>query len=282
MRSGLPGALCRTGCGKPTWNGKVGEKCSRQCTGPSSGPSGGPVCVTPGCGKPAWQSKQGFKCSRRCGTEVQNADKEGAKCRCGKPTWNGKPGGKCSKRCDERPRAADDSWKRQQFQEQALEVAEIERRRQRDYAFDGDVTAALAWNNPSDLDLHAEMALADGRTETISYSNTKFAGGELDVDANAGEIIPEPVENIYWKSPPAGEYTIKVHLYTFRDAAGDEYNGDDIPSSAEVPFAAMLKLQGLPNGPLTKKSAAKRGEPVEVFRFKVDGNGIIKVTNPRM
>jgi len=85
---------CAAGCGKPTWNGKVGEYCSKACR---SGSSPSAICATPGCGKPSWNGQPGEYCTKFCKAGVSRAT-----CLtpgCGKPTWNGDANQYCSKAC---------------------------------------------------------------------------------------------------------------------------------------------------------------------------------------
>merc|ERR1712110_772573 len=103
-----------------------------------------------------------------------------------------------------------------------------------------------------------------GRFE-ISYNNRQVGKGYLDVDMHArdGEEVPEPVENIFWKKPDAGVYSIKVHLYKKRGSR-----------DAAIPFRALLKRDGEEN--LSREGVVEMaGERrwVEVFRFSVDAEG---------
>merc|ERR1719271_2188904 len=124
----------------------------------------------------------------------------------------------------------------------------FESRRQREKAKDGAITTSLAWNDPSDLDLHAHVYLASGGVQTINYRNTKAAGGILDVDMHArdGEEVPEPVENIFWKNPPAGTYSIHVHLYRKRGTR-----------DSAIPFRVLLKREDEED--LSKEGEVKMG-----------------------
>merc|ERR1719199_2190737 len=108
-------------------------------------------------------------------------------------------------------------------------------RLQREKAKTGAVSVSLAWNDPSDLDLYAKVFLAKGGFEQVYYSNKHAAGGYLDVDMHArdGEESNEPVENIFWKKPPAGVYVIYVNLYKKRGTRG-----------ATIPFRALLRREG--------------------------------------
>jgi len=140
-------------------------------------------------------------------------------------------------------------------------------RLEREHAKTGAVTASLAWNDPSDLDLHARVILAKGGQADISYRNKHAAGGTLDVDMHAreGEEVDEPVENIFWKKPPAGIYSIRANLYKKR---GER--------AAAIPFRALLQRDGEED--LSREGALENGAgktSVECFRFTVDGDGEI-------
>lgn len=77
---------------------------------------------------------------------------------------------------------------------------------------DAPLRVSLAWFNPDDLDLAAQCP--DG---TIYFGNK---AGILDVDMNAhGPKSPTaPVENLSWKKPRNGKYTIQVNQYYKRSA----------------------------------------------------------------
>jgi len=145
----------------------------------------------------------------------------------------------------------------------------------REKAKTGAVSAALAWNDPSDLDLHATVILSRGGTANISYQNKQAAGGYLDVDMHArdGDEVAEPVENIFWKKPPAGVYSITAKLYKKRGTR-----------EAAVPFRAVLKRDGeddLSREGALENEGGKRN--LEIFRFHVDDDGEItmgKVGDP--
>jgi len=137
-------------------------------------------------------------------------------------------------------------------------------RLQRENAKTGAITASLAWNDPADLDFQAKVWLKGGGFETISYRNKRAAGGYLDVDMHANDmhLVDEPVENIFWKKPPAGLYSISVNLYKDRSGRGGR---------AEVPFRTILKREDEEDLSVEGQvSSAKNW--VEVFRFKVDGS----------
>lgn len=140
----------------------------------------------------------------------------------------------------------------------------------REKAKTGAVSASLAWNDPSDLDLEATVILEKGGYAKISYQNKQAAGGYLDVDMHArdGDEVDQPVENIFWKKPLAGTYSIAVNLYKKRGTRG-----------AEIPFRALLKRDGEDDisreGQVGNDSWETRR--VEVFRFTVDEEGEISM-----
>lgn len=150
-----------------------------------------------------------------------------------------------------------------------ISEANFESRLQREKAKEGAITTSLAWNDPSDLDLHAFVYLASGGMQSINYGNARAAGGFLDVDMHArdGSEVAEPVENIFWKKPPAGTYSIHVHLYRKRGTRG-----------SAIPFRALLKRED-------EEDLSKEGEvgeestqrSVECFRFSVDEDGEVKM-----
>ena len=68
---------------------------------------------------------------------------------------------------------------------------------------------SLAWNNTDDLDIHAKCP--DGH---IYYGNKMSI---LDVDMNVGNPVRDPVENLSWRSPRNGTYSIEVNNFTQRE-----------------------------------------------------------------
>merc|ERR1712232_896223 len=84
---------------------------------------------------------------------------------------------------------------------------------------------------------------------------------------HANTVVSEPVENIFWKKPPAGVYTIFVKLYARR--------GNQHP---QIPFRVLLKRDG--EDDLSKEgTVANRGDCVTCFTFSVDDEGEIKVAS---
>lgn len=82
---------------------------------------------------------------------------------------------------------------------------------------EGDVRCSLSWSNFDDLDLHVMTPGGE-----ICFHNRWAAGGELDVDENAGRgKTRTPVENIFWRnlsSMPDGNYEVLVNQYNRRES----------------------------------------------------------------
>lgn len=100
----------------------------------------------------------------------------------------------------------------------ASDLAELNRRLQREGAQAGDVQISLMWSNVNDLDLH--VITPSGEKIKFSHKRSR-CGGELDVDMNAGNPTTEPVENVYWplNGGPRGEFKVFVNHYANRGAA---------------------------------------------------------------
>jgi hypothetical protein len=77
----------------------------------------------------------------------------------------------------------------------------------------GDVQVSVAWDAPTDVDLH----VTDPANEEIYFANTTSAsGGTLDLDSNAACSIDNiNNENITWpvNGAPSGTYTVELVYY---------------------------------------------------------------------
>jgi hypothetical protein len=151
--------------------------------------------------------------------------------------------------------------------------ADFNSRLVREKAKNGAVTVSLAWNDPSDLDLHACIILDAGGKAIIDYNHKQGAGGYLDVDMHCRdeEVSDEPVENIFWKKPPAGVYSIEVNLYKKRGRREDKEG---------VPFRALLKRddeEDISREGIVYFDSSFGSRRVEVFRFTVDELGEISI-----
>lgn len=95
----------------------------------------------------------------------------------------------------------------------SLDIGELNKRLGREKAKSGDITASLIWNDPSDLDLLAEIRTFYRCQNTGAMNESGFtishlyrkAGGELDVvmnkDDKGKKFSLHPVENIFWNNP---------------------------------------------------------------------------------
>jgi hypothetical protein len=93
----------------------------------------------------------------------------------------------------------------------------------------GDMNVSLAWEGPSDVDLHVTCPAG----VRIYYANrtAQACRGSLDVDANAGgRRTDTPIENIFFEDPLPGAYQIRVHLFSARGGV------------SRVPFVLQVRV----------------------------------------
>ncbi|MFI4999464.1 MAG: hypothetical protein ACHQK9_06255 [Reyranellales bacterium] len=105
----------------------------------------------------------------------------------------------------------------------------FEERLKREGAQSGELQVSLAWDGPSDLDLH--VFCPNG--EEIYFNSRSHCGGNLDVDMNSEKHSLTPVENVYWPAGqiPKGRFRVAVRLYG--------RGGDSRPN---IPFLVRLKI----------------------------------------
>lgn len=143
-------------------------------------------------------------------------------------------------------------------QAEAPSLEEVEERLEQVAAGEGVLTSSLAWNTNSDLDL--AIVCPDNRK--INYKEIGPHGfncdGTLDVDANniTSNIVPKPVENIYFNSLVAGTYEIVVTMYKNR-------NNDS-------PVEFTLRVNYLDNTEVFQQSLKLKGETWS-HRITVEG-----------
>jgi len=103
----------------------------------------------------------------------------------------------------------------------------------------GNLTISLIWDTTDDLDLY--VIEPDGTRVGPGAPESKN-GGKLDVDANYDTIISNPMENIYWDTPPKGKYTVYVNCFERRETK----KGRPIKFEIEVLMAmnAVQKYSG--------------------------------------
>jgi hypothetical protein len=79
----------------------------------------------------------------------------------------------------------------------------------------GDIQVTLLWSAGADLDLRVQ----DPEGYSIDYgTRSSPTGGQLDRDANrsCGDVVPDPVENIFWPSgeAPRGTFNVRVSMWS--------------------------------------------------------------------
>lgn len=155
----------------------------------------------------------------------------------------------------------------------SLDLGELKKRLSREKAATGDITASLIWNDPSDLDLYAEIEKGGGKKEVIYYGNKKAYNGHLDVDMNVADkgkgFSLHPVENIYFKNPLGGKYRIFVRN------AGTKTDPKRWPgftnAKRKIPFKVFLNR----GGKVENKAGEidDKGKEVTCFKFTIEGAG---------
>ncbi len=120
----------------------------------------------------------------------------------------------------------------------------------------GEVALTLSWDGDADLDLR--VVCPDG--VVIFFQNRTARGcgsARLDVDANASDVRPSPIENVAWdENAPPGRYRVEVHNYKARSAGNQP-----------VPFRLRIK-QG-DQERLLEGQALPAQPPVVVQEFDV-------------
>lgn len=77
----------------------------------------------------------------------------------------------------------------------------------------GALQISLSWYSAVAVDL--DLSVVEPAGETIDYYNrVSAAGGRFDRDNECYNYINGQSENIYWATPKAGQYTLKVHLFS--------------------------------------------------------------------
>jgi hypothetical protein len=118
---------------------------------------------------------------------------------------------------------------------------------------------SLAWHNYDDLDLHARCP--DGH---VHFMNKR---GILDVDMNAGDRqSKEPVENLSWKKPSEGKYSILVDQFHRRE-------------TEDVGFELQVEYDGVVTNYAHLKAATEKHKLCLKFELK-DGKMVDLVATP--
>jgi len=79
----------------------------------------------------------------------------------------------------------------------------------------GSDVAFAASHGGDDVDLHITCPAND----TLYFMQPATCNGLLDVDSNAQEVTPDPIENAHFSDPLPGTYRVRVNLYKSRDNA---------------------------------------------------------------
>lgn len=97
----------------------------------------------------------------------------------------------------------------------------------------GGLTATLRWTANADLNLF----VIDPAGRAVAWSSPNAtSGGTLQIDSNAECETPsaQPVEHIYWTTPPIGDYSVWV------------WNQDGCGVIDPVPFTLTVTINGVP------------------------------------
>ena len=150
------------------------------------------------------------------------------------------------------------------------EMRVIKERRMAKGGRTGHMTITLAWDTACDLDLH--LILPSG--EEINFSQRCAGGGQLDVDANVneGDVMENPVENIFFPEPPApGSYIVFVENFTQR--TGNSKASTKFRVKVEVANTRRL-FEGMVGG--SASGEKKRRNVCEVQVMPDGGEPVIK------
>lgn len=124
----------------------------------------------------------------------------------------------------------------------------------------GDLQVSLSWNTDTDVDLH----LVEPSGEEIYYSHKiSAAGGELDLDSNAGcNMDHVDNENITYQNvtPPSGHYIARVDYWS------------DCDVTTDISYTLTINLRGTPQvhqGTLTSAqvTGGGAGDGITVAEF---------------
>ena len=114
------------------------------------------------------------------------------------------------------------------FSLEQLNTALLDLQLRQSGAATGIITVSMLWQTPDDMDLH----IITPSGEEIFYGNPQIAGGLLDVDMQISDIVPNPVENIFFSEPEHGTY--RVYVQNFCDRTPD----------TDTPVLVRVKISG--------------------------------------
>lgn len=123
----------------------------------------------------------------------------------------------------------------------------------------GGLQISLTWHADPGVDL--DLYVVEPGGEEISYGNLQSAaGGELDQDNRCSNYVNGQSENIYWTSPPSGNYAIKVHFFGTCSSS----------SSTSIPFDVRVVNNGVTT---TYSGTATSGSGTSTFKTITVGSG---------
>ncbi len=100
-------------------------------------------------------------------------------------------------------------------EEAVVPEEEIEDFDANDYGGNGVLKVTMAWEFPSDIDLHV---IEPGGNEIYFANRRSRTSGYLDTDNLDGGSHGHPaVENVFWETAPAGRYVVKVKYFGTRE-----------------------------------------------------------------
>ena len=127
---------------------------------------------------------------------------------------------------------------------------------------EGVLRNSLSWFNGDDLDI--SIIEPNGNKIYYGDNSSRFTGGRLDIDMNAGTINrKDPVENIFYSNEnkmQQGSYKVYVHNFSKRDRTNEgfvvevDYKGDSTTFEYDKPV--------------------KNNERIKVCEYRYTGNGI--------
>lgn len=122
-----------------------------------------------------------------------------------------------------------------------------------DYGGNGVLKVTMAWEFPSDIDLH----VIEPTGNEIYFGNRRSStSGWLDTDNLEGGSPGEPaVENVFWETAPEGEYTVRVKYFGTRE--GGRHGG---------PVLVVIQINGEESR--FNINLSHQGEEVTVHRFR--------------
>ena len=137
----------------------------------------------------------------------------------------------------------------------------------------GTLQISLSWNSVTPYDLDLRVKEPGG--EEIYYGRTQSSsGGSYDRDNRCSSYVAGKSENIYWTTPPGGQYDIFVDLYSrcsststtmpfevrvVNNGVTTSYPGVAGATSGSAPFKSISVVSGEGAGPFSDKLSVGTG-----------------------